>query len=141
MDKPPWKKYTVEVKAILIIYSLGFLVGTCTHAAGLMKYGFLAYEVPLAINLYWDLLTIADPLTSLLVWIRIKVGLVLAITIMATDIIINSYAYVQGVFGESEPGMIPLSLFVQSMFGLFVFVTAPVLIEKSRITGSKPTIK
>lgn len=117
-------------KIILIVYSVGFLVGTCTHTAGIIRQGFLAYPAPLALNIYWDLLTLLDPLTVVLLWTRIKAGIGLALVIMVTDIIINSYAYTQGIFGEPVAGMIPTSLFSQSMFGLFVFATAPVLIDK-----------
>ena len=130
MDKLFWKRYPADGIVILAIYSIGFLVGTCTHVLGLVLHGFLAYDAPLLMNVYWDLLTLLDPLAILLLWVRIKFGLALAIIIMVTDISINSYAYVQGVFGEPALGMIPMSLFLQSMFGLFVLATAPVLVNR-----------
>lgn len=133
MNQLPWQQYSADVRIILTVYSTGFLIGTGTHVLGLVQHGFIAYQAPLALNVYWDLLTLLDPLALLLVWIRIKVGLALSVIIMLTDILINSYAYVQGIFGEPEPVMIPMSLFLQSLFGVFVLVTAPVLIKKLRI--------
>ncbi|MGB3781211.1 MAG: hypothetical protein WA960_22790 [Tunicatimonas sp.] len=119
-----------EAKIILTIYSAGFLVGTSTHVAGIIQQGFLAHQAPLLFNLYWDSLTLLDPLTVLLLWTRIKFGVGLAVLIMVTDIGINSYAYISGYLGELIDGMIPLPLFLQSLFGTFVFATSPVVMKR-----------
>lgn len=107
------------------VYSIGFLAGTYTHAKGILAKGLLATPVPPAIGLYWDALTLLDPLTVLLLWGRPKVGLWLAVAIMGSDISVNTLVYLAGYFGPPTAQMVPLSLFEQSLFGLFVFLTAP----------------
>lgn len=113
------------VKGILWGYSIGFLAGTYTHAWGILRKGFLATPVPIAIGVYWDSLTFLDPLTVFLLWWRPKVGLCLAVAIMASDISINTLVYLAGYFGPPIARMVPLSLLEQALFGLFVFMTAP----------------
>ena len=80
-------------------------------------------ERPLGFNLYWDTLTVLDPLTIMLLWTKTIWGIRLAVAIMLSDILINSYVYT--FLGAPVPGMVPLSLFLQSLFGVFVFTTAP----------------
>jgi uncharacterized membrane protein YqaE (UPF0057 family) len=79
----------------------------------------------MTIGVYWDTLTVLDPLTVLLLWRRPPVGLWLAVAIMGSDISVNTLVYVAGYFGPPAAHMVPLSLFEQSLFGLFVFLTAP----------------
>ena len=119
-----------EAKIILTIYSVGFLVGTSTHVAGIIQHGFLAHQAPLLFKLYWDSLTLLDPLTVLLLWTRIRLGIGLAVLIMVTNIGINSYAYLSGYLGQTVSDMIPVPLFLQSLFGTFVFTTSPVVMKR-----------
>ena len=113
---------------LLGLYSVGFLVGTYTHARGILAHGVLATPVPPAIGAYWDTLTLMDPLAVLLLWWRPRAGLWLAMAIMASDLAINTWVYVAGYFGPPTARMVPLSLFEQALFGLFVFVTAPLVL-------------
>ena len=117
--------YPRFLKLILWIYSLGLLSGTYTHARGIIAKGFLATPVPLVIGVYWDTLTLLDPLTVLLLWRRPQAGLWLAMAIMLSDVSVNTLVYLAGYFGPPTVHMVPLSLFEQSLFGLFVFTTAP----------------
>ena len=120
-----------EVKIILIIYSAGFLVGTSTHVLGIVQHGFLAHQAPLLFDLYWDSLTLLDPLAVLLLWTRIRLGIGLAVLIMVTDIGINSYAYIN--LGQTVSNMIPVPLFLQSLFGTFLFATSPMVLRKATV--------
>ena len=117
--------YPRPVTLIFVVYTVCFLVGTYTHAAGLVRRGFLAFPVPLAIGVFWDALTLLDPLAAALLWWRPKAGIRLALTIMAADVCVNTATYLAGYFGPPVPNMVPLSLLDQALFGLFVFVTAP----------------
>ncbi len=99
---------------------------------GIWYNGFFAQKAPLLFNLYWDSLTLFDPLTVLLLWTRPRAGVGLAVGIMLTDIPVNAYSYASGYFGPPVPGMITTWLFTQSLFATFVFVTAPVVLEKLR---------
>ncbi|GAA4017329.1 hypothetical protein GCM10022408_33600 [Hymenobacter fastidiosus] len=115
------------MRIILLVYTICLLVGTYTHARGLVHKGFLAYPVPLAIGLYWDALTVLDPLAAVLLWWRPKAGLWLTLAIMVSDISVNTAVYLAGYFGPPVPHMVPLTLFDQALFGLFVLVTAPLV--------------
>lgn len=125
-------EYPATVKVIFAIYSLCFLVGTCTHVAGLLQRGWLAFPVPLPIGIFWDALTLLDPLTALLLWWRPVAGIRLALVIMVADVCVNTAVYLAGYFGPPVPNMVPLALFDQSLFGLFVFVTAPLAYQLLR---------
>ena len=126
MNRLPVSAYPPTVKLVFTIYSICFLVGTYTHAAGLLKWGFLPFPVPLATGIYWDALTLLDPLTAGLLWWRPKAGIRLALAIMVSDVCNNTFIYLGGYFGPPVPNMVPLSLLEQALFGLFVFVTAPI---------------
>ncbi|MFD1874860.1 hypothetical protein [Hymenobacter bucti] len=91
--------------------------------------------VPFAIGLYWDALTVLDLLTVLLLWWRPKLGLWLAVAIMVSDISVNTRVYLAGYFGAPRAHMVPLSLFEQSLFGLFVLLTAP--LAYTQLTSQK----
>jgi hypothetical protein len=112
------------------MYSLCFLAGTYTHAKDLIENGLLAAPVPLAIGVFWNILTLLDPLTVLLLWWRPKAGIWLAVAIMVVDISVNTGVYLAGYFGPPTPHLVPLSLFEQSLFGLFVLVTAPMAYQR-----------
>lgn len=126
------ERFSVDVKVIVSFYSIGFLVGTYSHVQSILLNGFftLSKNAPLLFNIYWDSLALFDPLAALLIWIKPKVGICLAILIMVSDISVNIYSYTNGFFGKPIAGMIPMWLFQQSLFATYVFVTAPLLAEK-----------
>ena len=119
--------FSWPVKVLLGVYSLGFLVGTYTHARGILEHGFLATPVPTVVGVYWDVLTVLDPLAVVLFWWRPRAGLWLAVVIMTSDIAVNTWVYMAGYFGPPTAHMVPLSLFEQALFGLLVFVTVPLV--------------
>ena len=125
MNRLRVSNYPRAVKLIFMVYTVCFLVGTYTHAAGLFRRGFLAFPVPLAIGVFWDALALLDPLVAALLWWRPKAGIRLALAIMAADVCVNTATYLAGYFGPPVPNMVPLHLFDQALFGLFVFITAP----------------
>ena len=125
MNKLRISEYPRSVTLIFAVYSICFLVGTYTHAAGLVQRGFLPFPVPLAIGVFWDALTLLDPLAAALLWWRPQAGIRLALAIMVVDVCVNTTTYLAGYFGPSVPNMVPLHLLDQALFGLFVFVTAP----------------
>lgn len=119
------KKYPElnPIRIIFAIYALGFLYGTRNHLIDIYRDGFLGYTyVPWLINLYWTLLTFFDPLTVILLLFFPLGGILLAILIMASDLIINLsvafYFYQRtGIFSNGLLSM-------QISFGLFVFLTS-----------------
>ncbi|MEM9310783.1 MAG: hypothetical protein AAGA34_04990 [Pseudomonadota bacterium] len=102
-----------------IVWTIGFLVGTTTHALDLIQYGWFPYEFrPLAWNIYWTSLTFLDPLAAGLIWVRKSWAIALGTLIMATNIAVNSYTLLIGY----EEFFFPL--LAQSAFAAFVFLTA-----------------
>ncbi len=78
---------------ILMVYTAAFGVGTTTHIVTMVEYGWHTYSLePVWLEHYWSSLTILDPLAIILLWTRIRAGLVLALAIMISDVLINSYA-------------------------------------------------
>lgn len=138
LNRPSVAPYFRGIRIIFILYSAGFLIGTYTHSSHVLHYGLLAHPVPLTISVYWDALTLLDPLTVLALWWKPKTGILLALGIMASDISLNTYTYLMGYFGSVVPKMVPLSLFEQALFGLFVFITAPLAYQQLRSAGYRP---
>ncbi|MGI4875611.1 MAG: hypothetical protein ACRYFX_31025 [Janthinobacterium lividum] len=131
----PAPAYPPLVKLLLLGYSLGFLAGTYTHIADLVRHGLLAAPVPLAIGVFWNVLTLLDPLAVALLWWRPKAGLGLAAAIMVADVSVNTSVYLAGYLGPPTPHLVPLSLLEQALFGLFVLLTAPMAYQ--RLAGSR----
>lgn len=125
MNKLRMSDYPTAVKLLFAVYSVCFLVGTYTHTVDLVNHGFLAAPVPVAIGVYWNALTLLDPLALVLLWWLPKAGIRLALAIMISDLCVNTGTYLAGYFGPPLPNMVPLRLFEQALFGLFLFVTAP----------------
>ncbi|HEX8327905.1 MAG TPA: hypothetical protein VF629_10215 [Hymenobacter sp.] len=132
MSNLPVSAYPRAVKMIFAVYSIGFLVGTYTHSADLLERGLLAHPVPLVIGVFWNVLTLLDPLTVVLLWWRPTLGIRLALAIMVADICVNTHVYLAGYFGPPVPGMVWVDLFLQALFGLFIFVTAPLAYQLLR---------
>ena len=126
------RSYPISTKLVLVIWSVGFLIGTYTHTNHLVTHGLLHHKAPIALSVYWDTLTLLDPLTAALLWCKPKIGILLAVSIMASDISINTYHYLSGYAGQVTSGMVPLFLFDQALFGLFVFVTASLVWRQVR---------
>ena len=103
-----------------IIWTVGFAIGTTTHLLDLLHGGWLPYDFrPLPWNIYWTSLTFLDPLAALLVWLRERWGVVLGVTIMASNVLVNGYTVFIAGYDEFYPG-----LALQSAFALFVFFVA-----------------
>lgn len=117
--------YAWPIRLVLAVYSVCFLIGTYTHAASILRRGLLAFPVPVGIGVFWDALTLLDPLAAGLVWWRPRVGLPLAAGLMAVDISVKTHVYLAGYLKPPVAGLVPLSLLEQALFGVFVFVTAP----------------
>ena len=139
MNKLRVSDYPTELKLLFTVYSICFLAGTYTHIIDLVNHGFLAAPVPVAIGVYWNALTLLDPLALVLLWWMPKAGIRLALAIMISDLCVNTGTYLTGYFGPPLPSMVPLRLFEQALFGLFLFVTAPLAYRYLRTTTQQIT--
>ncbi len=116
----------VIARITLLTMVAGFAVGTTTHTLQLIEGGWLPdYSAPLWLNAYWTALTFLDPLAVVLLLTRLRAGLLLAVTIMLSNVAINSYAAYVLNFGFGW------SLQLQSLFGGFVLGAAGFLWSSS----------
>jgi hypothetical protein len=75
---------------VLIVWIGGFLVGTTTHVLDLVGGGLDTYAgFPAALRWYWVSLTLLDPLTVVLLALRRRAGIVLALAVILSDIAVN----------------------------------------------------
>ncbi len=106
--------------AVKIVWSIGFLVGTASHALDIATFGWLPYDfMPLGFNVYWTSLVVLDPLAALLIWTKPGWALWLGCLIMASDVLVNTWT----VFGAGFFEILP-SLGFQTIFAAFVFYVA-----------------
>jgi hypothetical protein len=91
-----------KTKTILIIQSIAMLMGASTHLSWVFQNGFLSekYNAPFINMLFWDSLTFLDPLAALLLFIRPKIGLVLTLIIILTDVIHNNLFYFEELYTQ-----------------------------------------
>lgn len=75
------------------LYAVCFAGAGLGHVSDIWHGGWMLYaDAPDAINLYWTSLAAIDLLAAALLFARPRVGLALAVLIMLSDVLINSYA-------------------------------------------------
>ena len=117
-----YSKYPNSIKLLLVIYIVGFAVGTTTHTIGLIKGGFFPYiNVPLWKNIYWTALTFIDFFAIFLIFKSIKPALWISNLIIISDVIINTKGF--QFFND-------FNIFFQILFGLYIVITTPIIILK-----------
>jgi len=114
------------VTIIRILWVAGFLVGTTTHVIDLVAGGTTVYAgFPDGVRVFWVSLTVLDPLAVVLIVLRWRAAVVLAIAIMVADVAVNSVMV-------ATHGLPVFGLVNQIAFGIFVLATAPLLWKHSR---------
>lgn len=133
--RPKWNDYSRMVKLVFVIYMLCFLWATKNHILDIWRGGFLPYTyAPLALNIYWTSLTLLDPLAITLLYYLPYHGMVLAVLIMVSDIAVNLYA-TYSLWNSDLFSNILLQL--QMLFGIFLFLTVPILWKRVAASTSK----
>ena len=84
------KSYPGWVKFVLCVYTTAFLIGMSTHLLAILNGWWFPHHPFL--NAYWTSLAFLDPLVVLLLFRSPRAGLLLALAVMLTDVIINSLA-------------------------------------------------
>jgi hypothetical protein len=113
-------KYPNSIKLLLVIYIVGFAIGTTNHTIGLIKGGFLPYTyVPLWKNIYWTALTFFDLFAIFIIFKSMKPALWISNLIIISDVIINTNGF--QFFND-------FNIFFQILFGLYIVVTTPIII-------------
>lgn len=119
--KDAWLKCNKKSKIVLTIYIMSFLIATSTHIYDIIKNGFLPYiKGPLWANIYWTSLTFLDPLSTILLIVNVRIGLISYALIIISDVIINLYFTVkfQGLYG-----LVNIYMICQSLFLIFLIWT------------------
>ena len=121
-------------RACWSIWIAAFALGTYTHLLGVLHAGFMPTpEAPLWANLYWTSLTVLDPLAILLIVLgRARAAIVLALSIMINNVIINSWAS----FGLNLSGF-EVSLPMQTAFSGFVAGSSLYLWPRAKTASSE----
>ena len=119
-------KYPNSIKLLLVIYIVGFAIGTTNHTIGLIKGGFLPYTyVPLWKNIYWTALTFLDFLALFLIFKSLMPALWISNLIIISDILINT----KGLQFFND-----FNIFFQILFGLYIVTTTPMIILEYKKT-------
>ena len=122
-------KYSTAIKLLLLIYILGFAIGTTNHTIGLIKGGFLPYTyVPLWKNIYWTALTFLDLFAVFLIFKSLIPALLISNLIIISDVIINTKGF--QYFDN-------FNIYFQILFGLYIVITTPIIIRKYKKTINK----
>jgi len=119
-------KYPNSIKLLLLIYIVGFAIGTTNHAIELVKGGFLPYTyAPLWKNIYWTALTFIDLFAVFLIIKSLIPALWISNLIMISDIIINTNGF---QFHDN------FNIYFQTIFGLYILITTPIIFIKYKKT-------
>jgi len=106
---------------ILVVWIAGFLVGTTTHVVDLVVGGADAYAgFPPGVRVFWMSLTLLDPITIVLLALRRRAGIVLALVVILADIAVNWTVF-------ATIGIPLFGVVNQTLFAIVLVATAPVL--------------
>lgn len=125
----PFVRQPSRVKVILFIYCLCLTGATLSHLLTILRFGLLSgKDTSLAWSIFSDSLAVLDPLVLFLLYFWTRRGVILLAAVMLADIAFNAYWYHQtGVLDFRNGSPFTWILAGQAAFGLFVFVTAPVV--------------
>jgi hypothetical protein len=112
-----------SIRWLLTTYTVCLIGAGMNHAYDIWQGGWLPYRAaPAPINLDWTSLALFDPLAAVLLWWRMKAGLVLTAAIIISDVAVNSYGrYVLGYSGWYSD----VSIQLQTLFLGFVLGSLP----------------
>jgi len=95
-----FKRLNQRAKNYLILQAIGMSMGTFTHIQWILKNGFLSekYNASIWSTIFWDSLTLLDPLAAILLVVKPKSGLYLTLLIILADVIHNNIFYWQELY-------------------------------------------
>ena len=124
-----FSKLNLGTKVIIIIQSIGMLMGTSTHVLWTWHNGFLSkeYNANVFSMCFWDSLTFLDPLAAFLLIVKPKTGLYLTLFIIVFDVIHNNIFYFNELYvdpiGWADWILKYWMIIGQICFGVFVVFT------------------
>ncbi|QYF73136.1 hypothetical protein [Cryobacterium sp. PAMC25264] len=107
-----------KVRVFQVLWIVGFLIGTSTHAADLLLGGANVYEsFPAPLRLFWISLAVVDPLVVVLLLLKKQAGVILGVVVIVIDVGVNSTVYAT-IGGLSLCGVVS-----QTLFGVLILLT------------------
>jgi len=95
------------------------------HVFQLWQGGWLPYRfAPLSLNAYWTALTFLDPIAAILLLWRPRIGLILALLIIISDVAINFFARFYLGFHLSTLALTLQSFFLVAVVSVILYVRA-----------------
>ncbi len=124
--------------AMLACFILAFSGATYNHVMDIVRGGLFPYSrwcgAPMGLNIYWTSLSVLDPLAiAALIW-RVRLGYVVALAIMLTNVPINIYA--GAVYWQLPVSENP-ALIMQTAFLVFLLLTVHRVWRLSRINDDQ----
>ncbi|WP_336661425.1 hypothetical protein [Leucobacter sp. USHLN154] len=118
---------TTRTGLIVAVWVIGFTVGTITHAIDLVAGGLNVYAgFPMPVRWFWISLTVLDPLVVVLLILRSRAAVPIAVLVMVADLTVNwSVFFAIG-------GLTLFGVITQSIFGAIVFITARNVWQRQR---------
>ena len=105
-------------RIMLVVWVSGYLIGFVSHVADLVLGGHLVYDgFPASLRVFWISLTIIDPLIVILLLVRMRVGIVLAVAVILVDIAVNWTVFLT-IGGNPLFGVVN-----QTVFAVFIVAT------------------
>jgi hypothetical protein len=120
-----WGAQPVWVRCALVVYVVGFAVGTCAHVVDLVRGGFGVYASfgPVVLQVFFISLVVLDPIVVVLVALARPSGVWLGLVVMAMDVpanvLVNWPMLRQDWWLLVRPG----GLLFLTLFGVFVLVS------------------
>lgn len=106
----------------MVVWIVGFLIGTTTHLLDLIAGGLETYAgFSPALRLFWVSLTVFDPVAVVLLALKRPAGVVVALVIILVDIAVNWTVVV------TIAGVPMFAVVTQTLFAVVLLTTAPTL--------------
>ncbi len=126
------------IKTVIIIYSICLIFPTVRHIVWIVQHGIFSNlpEADILFNIFWDSLTILYPVTIVLLFFAPRKGLLLLFAIIALNITVSIYVFnpvkflFSGRYGLIDWAICYRFWIAQVLFGLFVFITVPIVWKK-----------
>ena len=121
---------------IRITYAICLLGATANHLRVVVDRGWLPTDLPLGTAVYWSSLTFFDPAAAILLFVRPRIGVVMTLAIILSDVLHNLWFRARHLVKESLYNDVMSNPFMMSQiaFLVFVAVTVPFLLKHSART-------
>jgi hypothetical protein len=111
-------------RVIRTVYALCLIGATINHVRGVLSRGWFPHGLPLPTAIFWSGLTFLDPLAALLLFVRPRVGVVLTVAIIVSDVAHNLWFIAANPLSASFYQDVARNAFMLSQIAFLLFVAA-----------------